>query len=275
MLMMRLKDKVTQLEEDLVGSKLESRRNLAADKQTFKQFLTEVINPGNCRAINPFCPSANALGGHRTEQLIFFSETRSSTASQGTRSSKPPNHSVFLAHELRTALQAQGCLLTVFFARPIASLSAGPAGFNVLKSYAQMGFVFSELEMTKATNEFKDPDNSNEECEEVWHGDEPKLQRSAQADRVQTTVLDEEENNDRLGNDSPQGEVTTDYSSEREEGEITVLLGKKKMYDTDGERQSTAAKVTKSNVYEEKLVTSTQLEWTLREFVVILDLCLP
>ncbi|KAL5981565.1 hypothetical protein ACLOJK_015627 [Asimina triloba] len=96
-----------------------------------------------------------------------------------------------------------------------------------------------------------------------------------------STVLEEEENNNRLGNDSPQGEVTKGYSSEREEGEITVLLGKEKMYDTDGERQSTAENVTKSGAYEEKSVrksqrvTSTQLERTLRELVVILDLCPP
>ncbi|KAL5982265.1 hypothetical protein ACLOJK_016336 [Asimina triloba] len=62
-----------------------------------------------------------------------------------------------------------------------------------------------------------DPDNSDEECEEVYHDDEPGLQRRAQADRVQTTVLEEEENNNRLGNGSPQGEVTKGYSSEREE----------------------------------------------------------
>ncbi|KAL5987541.1 hypothetical protein ACLOJK_035289 [Asimina triloba] len=49
----------------------------------------------------------------------------------------------------------------------------------------------------------RDPDNSNEECEEVWYDNEPELQWSAHADRVQTTVLDEEENNNRLGNDSP------------------------------------------------------------------------
>ncbi|KAL5999682.1 hypothetical protein ACLOJK_037967, partial [Asimina triloba] len=97
----------------------------------------------------------------------------------------------------------------------------------------------------------RDPDNSDEECEEVWHGDEPQLQGSAQADRVQTTGLDEEENNDRLGKGSPQGKVTTDYFSEREEGEITVLLGKENLYDTDGERRSTAAKVKKSDAYEE------------------------
>ncbi|KAL5981205.1 hypothetical protein ACLOJK_029126 [Asimina triloba] len=60
----------------------------------------------------------------------------------------------------------------------------------------------------------RDSDNSDEECEEVWHGDEPELQWSAQADRVQTTMLNEEENNDCLGNDSPQGEVTTGYSLE-------------------------------------------------------------
>ncbi|KAL6012788.1 hypothetical protein ACLOJK_003277 [Asimina triloba] len=103
-----------------------------------------------------------------------------------------------------------------------------------------------------------DPDNSDEECEEVCHDDEPGLQRRAQADRVQTTVLEEEENNNRLGNGSPQGEVTKGYSSEREEGEITVLLGKEKMYDTDGERQSTAGKVTKSGAYEEKSVRKSQ-----------------
>ncbi|KAL5998341.1 hypothetical protein ACLOJK_009281 [Asimina triloba] len=106
----------------------------------------------------------------------------------------------------------------------------------------------------KYVEEIEDPDNSDEECDEVWHDDEPELQRSAQADRVQTTMLDEEENNDRLGNDNPQGEIMTDYSSEREEGKITVLLGKKKMYDTDGERQSTAAKVTKSDAYEKKSI---------------------
>ncbi|KAL5992197.1 hypothetical protein ACLOJK_013112 [Asimina triloba] len=103
-----------------------------------------------------------------------------------------------------------------------------------------------------------DPDNSDEECEEVCYDDESGLQRSAQADRVQTTVLEEEENNNRLGNDSPQGEVTKGYSSEREEEEITVLLGKEKMYDTDGERQSTAEKVTKSGAYEEKSVRKSQ-----------------
>ncbi|KAL5998753.1 hypothetical protein ACLOJK_009700 [Asimina triloba] len=103
-----------------------------------------------------------------------------------------------------------------------------------------------------------DPDNSDEECEEVCHDDEPGLRRRAQADRVQTTVLEEEENNNRLGNGSPQGEVTKGYSSEREEGEITVLLGKEKMYDTDGERQSTAEKVTKSGAYEEKSVRKSQ-----------------
>ncbi|KAL5984092.1 hypothetical protein ACLOJK_018194 [Asimina triloba] len=100
----------------------------------------------------------------------------------------------------------------------------------------------------------RDPDNSDEECEEVWHGDEPELQGSAQADRVQTTGLNEEENNDCLGNESPQGEVMTDYSSEREEGEIIILFGKKELYDTDGERRSTTAKVTKSDAYEENLV---------------------
>ncbi|KAL6003473.1 hypothetical protein ACLOJK_023703 [Asimina triloba] len=100
----------------------------------------------------------------------------------------------------------------------------------------------------------RDPNNSDEECEEVWHGDEPELQGSAQADKVQTTRLDEEENNDRLGNGSPQGEVMIGYSSEREKGEITVLLGKEKLYDTDGERRSTAAKVTKSDAYEENSV---------------------
>ncbi|KAL5977670.1 hypothetical protein ACLOJK_039198 [Asimina triloba] len=100
----------------------------------------------------------------------------------------------------------------------------------------------------------RDPDNSDEECEEVWHGDEPQLQGSAQADRLQTTGLDEEENNDRLGNGSPQGEVTTGYSLEQEEGEITVLLGKENLYDTDGERRSTAAKVKKSDAYEENSV---------------------
>ncbi|KAL6005451.1 hypothetical protein ACLOJK_006018 [Asimina triloba] len=255
----------------------------------------------------------------------------------------------------------------------MASTSAGPAGSAVLKSYAQvvnnksehptfkilmhfpvdidgeMSFVFSELEMIKAADEFRyalvmkfmktrhsidkirltvvktwglidvptisfmdefhvliymknerdfvhgwtcegrtveglpfrDSDNSDEECEEVWHGDEPELQGSAQEDRVQTTGLNEEENNDRLGNGSPQGEVMTGYSSEREEGKITVFLGKEKLYDTDGERRSTAAKVTKSDAYKENLVrkslrvTSTELERTLRELVVILDLCLP
>ncbi|KAL6006032.1 hypothetical protein ACLOJK_040077 [Asimina triloba] len=100
--------------------------------------------------------------------------------------------------------------------------------------------------------------NSVEECKEVCHDDEYGLQRSAQVDRVQTTVLEEEENNNRLGNDSPHGEVTKGYSSEREEGEITVLLGKEKMYDTDGERQSTAEKVTKSGAYEEKSVRKSQ-----------------
>ncbi|KAL5972808.1 hypothetical protein ACLOJK_039614 [Asimina triloba] len=100
----------------------------------------------------------------------------------------------------------------------------------------------------------RDPDNSDEECEEVWHDDEPELKGSAQADKVQTTGLDEEENNDHLGSGRPQGEDTTGYSSEREEGEITVLLGKEKLYDTDGERRSTTVKVTKSDAYEEKSV---------------------
>ncbi|KAL5982678.1 hypothetical protein ACLOJK_016754 [Asimina triloba] len=103
-----------------------------------------------------------------------------------------------------------------------------------------------------------DPNNSDEECEEVCYDNESGLKRSAQADRVQTTVLEEEENNNRLGNDSPQGEVTKGYFSEREKGEITVLLGKEKMYDTDGERQSTAEKVTKSGAYEEKSVRKSQ-----------------
>ncbi|KAL5984825.1 hypothetical protein ACLOJK_038661 [Asimina triloba] len=60
----------------------------------------------------------------------------------------------------------------------------------------------------------RDLENSDEECEEVWHGDEPELQGSAQADRVKTTGFGEEENNDRLGNGNPQGEVTAGYSSE-------------------------------------------------------------
>ncbi|KAL5975299.1 hypothetical protein ACLOJK_031978 [Asimina triloba] len=230
------------------------------------------------------------------------------------------------------------------FAPPMASLSAGPAGSVVLKSYVQvvnnntehpsfkipmrflvdidgeMGFVFFELEMTKAADDFKyalvmkfmktrpsidkirltviiatrfgrylGTDNATLNrtrasgariCVEVDLTMEPGIKEpmkdktetvmgkkildtgavngSAQADRVKTTGFGEEENNDRLGNGNPQGEVTTDYSSEREEGEITVLLGKKKLYDTDGERRSTAAKVTKLYAYEENSVRKSQ-----------------
>ncbi|XP_042959294.1 uncharacterized protein LOC122294521 [Carya illinoinensis] len=114
----------------------------------------------------------------------------------------------------------------------------------------------------------RDSDNSDEECEEVWHDDEPELQQSAQADRMQTMVLDEEETNERTGNGSPQREVTTGYSSEREEGEITVLLGKEKLYDTDGERQSTAAKVSKSDAYEER---SRRALWQELEGLLVTD----
>ncbi|KAL5974029.1 hypothetical protein ACLOJK_030691 [Asimina triloba] len=134
-----------------------------------------------------------------------------------------------------------------------------PAEMDPEKNLGEVGITSQPVKETECGQHVqsvipRDPDNSDEECEEVWHGDEPQLQGSAQADRVQTTGLDEEENNDRLGNGSPQGEVTTGYSSEREEGEITVLLGKKNLYDTDGERRSTAAKVKKSDAYEENSV---------------------
>lgn len=53
---------------------------------------------------------------------------------------------------------------------------------------------------------------------------------------MQTTVIEEEEDTDSSGRGIPQGEEAFGYSLEREEGEIPVLLGKDKMYDTDGER---------------------------------------
>lgn len=97
--------------------------------------------------------------------------------------------------------------------------------------------------------------SNDEECEEVWHNEELVAAQSIEVkERKETGVLSKTPNKERLIG-KHQGELALGYSSDQEEGEIPLILGKEKVYESDGDVRFDARKTI---LVEDKVVRKSQ-----------------